>query len=302
MKESEQIIENFLLLQMYPGLTHNRLYIKDKTNYIGGDIFNVIDHILYLYYNEKNELQKDKYIIMYRYKFIYRHVKVIISDCTINCYHDKETIYIKCSKNDIDNNLYIDLFLSEIITIIEEEYHNFDTTTNLDIYKKHIAVFLNTLSIDYNNINYDELIKEIKHTDLWKLCRKYGGRIGFLFYEEINKRKPNLKNNNKIFSDVWCNALDKSIIININKPKLKKLLKSYLTESYNLSINENDYNYKDELIVIIKELLSHYNWNKSNIDIDMFVEKLVDIDTFEFLQLDSDNYIYNVKKILEDVL
>lgn len=300
MKELEQIIEHFLLLQMCPGLTHNRLYIKDKNNYIGGDIFNAVDHILYLYYNEKNELQKDKYIIIYRNKFIYRHVKVIISDCTINCYHDNDSIYIKCSKNDIENNLYIDTFISEIITIIEEEYHNFDTIINLDIYKENIINFLNTLSIDYNNINYDELIKEIKHTDLWKLCRKYGGRIGFLFYEEINKRKIN--NQTHVWSELYSEDIDKSIIINISKPKLKKVLKSYLTESYNLSINENDYNYKDELSIIIKELLSYYNWNKSNIDIDMFVEKLVDIDTFEFLQLDSDKFIYNVKQILDELL
>lgn len=300
MKELEKILENFLLLQMCPGLTHNRLYINDKNNYIGGDIFNVIDHILYLYYNEKNELQKDKYIIIYRDKFIYRHVKVIISDCTVNCYHDKETIYIKCSKNDIENKLYIDLFLSEIITIIEEECHKFDTTTNLNRYKKYVSDFLNELNIDYNNINYDKLIKEIKRTDLWKLCIKYGGRIGFLFYEEINKRKIN--NQTYVWPELYSEDIDKSIIININKPKLKKSLKSYLSESYNLYINESDYKYKDELSIIIKELLFHYNWNKSNIYIDMFVEKLVDIDTFEFLQLDSDKYIYTVKKILDELL
>ena len=300
MKESEQIIENFLLLQMCSGLTHNRLYINDKNNYIGGDIFNVIDHILYLYYNEKNDLQKDKYVIIYRDNFIYRYVKLIISNCDAQCYHNKESIYIKCSKNDIDNNLYIDTFISEIITIIEEEYHNFDTTTNLNRYKKYVSDFLNELNIDYNNIDYDKLIKEIKHTDLWKLCRKYGGRIGFLFYEEINKRKIN--NQTHVWSELYSEDIDKSIIININKTKLKKLLKSYLTKSYNLSINENDYKYKDELSIIIKELLSHYNWNKSNIDIDMFIEKLIEIDTFEFLQLDSDKYIYNVEKILGELL
>ncbi len=61
MQELRKIAENFIMLQLYPGMTSRQIC---REHYIGGNINHALDDII------QNTIQEDKYLIIYKDKFI----------------------------------------------------------------------------------------------------------------------------------------------------------------------------------------------------------------------------------------
>ncbi len=61
MQELVKIVENFIMLQLYPGMTSRQIC---REHYIGWNINHALDNII------QNTIQEDKYLIIYKDKFI----------------------------------------------------------------------------------------------------------------------------------------------------------------------------------------------------------------------------------------